>query len=59
MIAYFGNNIPDFPHMTQKNIYNVDNNKYAVFGRRYYIFKNPIYGSWEIVEGFVSGEIIF
>lgn len=47
VIAYFGDNIQDFPQMTQKNMRNVVNNKYAVFGKRYYIFPNQMYGSWE------------
>ncbi|CAJ79328.1 hypothetical protein FTL_0889 [Francisella tularensis subsp. holarctica LVS] len=47
MIAYFGDNIQDFPQMTQKNMRNVDNHKYTIFGEKYYIFTNPMYGSWQ------------
>ncbi|AEE87488.1 HAD family hydrolase [Francisella tularensis subsp. novicida] len=47
VIAYFGDNIQDFPQMTQKNMRNVDNHKYTIFGEKYYIFPNPMYGSWQ------------
>ncbi|WP_395167225.1 HAD family acid phosphatase [Francisella salimarina] len=47
VIAYFGDNIQDFPKMTQENMRKVDNDKYSVFGKKYYIFPNPMYGSWQ------------
>ncbi|GAB4224427.1 MAG: 5'-nucleotidase, lipoprotein e(P4) family [Francisella sp.] len=47
VIAYFGDNIQDFPKMTQENMRNVANDKFDIFGKKYYIFPNPMYGSWK------------
>lgn len=47
VVAYFGDNIQDFPKMTQQNMKGVDDNKFLVFGTKYYIFPNPMYGSWK------------
>jgi 5'-nucleotidase (lipoprotein e(P4) family) len=45
VVAYFGDNILDFPGMTQaaRN----DPSALAEFGRRWFILPNPMYGSWQ------------
>jgi 5'-nucleotidase (lipoprotein e(P4) family) len=45
VVAYFGDNILDFPGMSQaaRN----DPRALADFGRRWFILPNPMYGSWE------------
>ncbi|HXT17126.1 MAG TPA: HAD family acid phosphatase [Gemmatimonadaceae bacterium] len=45
VVAYFGDNILDFPGMTQaaRN----DPRALADFGRRWFILPNPMYGSWQ------------
>ena len=48
VLAYFGDNIQDFPHMYQKNTITQDPNGdfYAKFGEEYFSLPNPTYGSW-------------
>jgi len=45
IVAWFGDNILDFPNMTQA----VRNDPRALdeFGKRYFILPNPMYGSWQ------------
>ncbi|MDE5010958.1 5'-nucleotidase, lipoprotein e(P4) family, partial [Francisella tularensis subsp. holarctica] len=47
VIAYFCDNIQDFPQMKQNNMSIVDNHNYTIFGEKYYIFTNPMYGRWQ------------
>ena len=47
VIAYFGDNIQDFPKLTQKNMQNADAGAYEEFGEKYFILPNPMYGSWQ------------
>lgn len=49
IIAYFGDNIQDFPKLKQKSMDKLKDNDpiYKKFGNGYFIFPNPIYGSWE------------
>lgn len=49
VIAYFGDNIQDFPVFKQANMTPLDKNDavYNIFGNGYFILPNPIYGSWE------------
>lgn len=49
VIAYFGDNIQDFPEFKQSTINSLDENdsKYKIFGNGYFIMPNPMYGSWE------------
>ncbi|MFC4891928.1 HAD family acid phosphatase [Pseudofrancisella aestuarii] len=47
VIAYFGDNIQDFPNMTQDNMRKVDDDGYSMFGKKYFMFPNPTYGSWQ------------
>lgn len=52
VIAYFGDNIQDFPKLTQAKTHglNWDNSAFSLFGRGYFIFPNPMYGSWEGIK---------
>ena len=36
IIAFFGDNIQDFPTLTQKNMKNIDNSNYKLFGSKYF-----------------------
>ncbi|MBA4284578.1 MAG: hypothetical protein C0434_03485 [Xanthomonadaceae bacterium] len=42
VLAYVGDNIKDFPYLSQ-----VDIGDPAVFGTRYFLLPNPVYGSWQ------------
>lgn len=46
LIAWLGDNIGDFPNLTQA-IRNADDSAFADFGSRYFVIPNPSYGSWE------------
>lgn len=48
IIAYFGDNIQDFPNMEQKTMIRQDINSdaYDKFGVKYFILPNPMYGTW-------------
>ncbi len=41
VLAYFGDNIQDFPDLTQANFGDASH-----FGKDYFVFPNPMYGSW-------------
>jgi 5'-nucleotidase (lipoprotein e(P4) family) len=49
VIAYFGDNIQDFPTFKQATAYALPNDtqQYAKFGHGYFILPNPLYGSWQ------------
>lgn len=49
VIAYFGDNIQDFPRFKQATAYALPNDtqQYANFGHSYFILPNPLYGSWQ------------
>lgn len=49
VIAYFGDNIQDFPKFKQATTNALDDNdaQYKIFGNGYFIMPNPMYGSWE------------
>lgn len=49
VIAYFGDNIQDFPKLKQAQIYSQDPNgsAYDLFGEKYFALPNPMYGSWQ------------
>lgn len=49
VIAYFGDNIQDFPELKQAkmNSLNSNNSDFNKFGNGYFILPNPMYGSWE------------
>lgn len=42
VLAYVGDNIKDFPYLSQ-----VDIGEPSVFGQRYFLLPNPVYGSWQ------------
>lgn len=49
VIAYFGDNIQDFPEFKQVAEYALPDNapQYDKFGQGYFILPNPLYGSWQ------------
>ena len=49
VIAYFGNNIQDFPQLKQDKVNNLSGTakQFDIFGNGYFILPNPVYGSWE------------
>jgi predicted secreted acid phosphatase len=49
VIAYFGDNIQDFPKFKQNEANSLDENssEFGMFGKGYFILPNPMYGSWE------------
>lgn len=49
IIGYLGDNIQDFPNMSQSKLENVDVNDtiFTQFGTTYFELPNPTYGSWE------------
>lgn len=49
IIAYYGDNIQDFPDDYQKTFMNIDINgsSYDNFGVKYFVLPNPTYGSWQ------------
>lgn len=48
VVAYFGDNIQDFPKFKQATMNAVDANdkSFKLFGNGYFILPNPMYGSW-------------
>jgi 5'-nucleotidase (lipoprotein e(P4) family) len=48
IVAWFGDNILDFPNMTQAA--RSDPRALDEFGKRYFILPNPMYGSWQQVR---------
>lgn len=52
IVAYFGDNIQDFPKFKQTNTIDMPKNSkvYGVFGNGYFVLPNPMYGSWDIDE---------
>lgn len=48
IIAFFGDNIQDFPVLKQANLKNIsaEDKIFNRFGRGYFILPNPMYGSW-------------
>jgi 5'-nucleotidase (lipoprotein e(P4) family) len=52
VIAYFGDNIQDFPVFKQAKTYamSADDKAFNIFGNGYFIMPNPLYGSWEANE---------
>lgn len=49
VIAYFGDNIQDFPEFKQVTAYALpsESQQYNKFGHGYFILPNPLYGSWQ------------
>lgn len=46
VVMWLGDNIQDFPHLTQQ-IRSTGDPRLALFGDRYFVFPNPMYGSFE------------
>ena len=48
IIAYLGDNIQDFPNSEQSVMIkqSTSSSAYAKFGRQYFVFPNPMYGTW-------------
>jgi 5'-nucleotidase (lipoprotein e(P4) family) len=46
VVAFLGDNIQDFPGLSQKTRDEGDD-AFALFGGRYFLLPNPMYGSWE------------
>jgi 5'-nucleotidase (lipoprotein e(P4) family) len=46
VVAYVGDNILDFPHLSQ-TVRTGGEIALAEFGRRYFLLPNPMYGSWQ------------
>ncbi len=49
VIAYFGDNVQDFPKFKQAKTYSLSPNDkaFGIFGNGYFILPNPLYGSWQ------------
>lgn len=45
ILLWLGDNIRDFPGWRQKNRFDPED-AYVDFGRKYFLFPNPMYGSW-------------
>lgn len=52
VIAFFGDNIQDFPELTQKSMRELkdDDAKFERFSDGFFVFPNPIYGSWNAAK---------
>ena len=52
IVAYFGDNIQDFPNLKQEKVnkWKPNDARFKDFGVKYFIFPNPIYGSWEKIK---------
>ena len=46
VIAYFGDNIQDFPNLKQKDMAKANEDAFKDFGNKYFIVPNSMYGSW-------------
>ncbi len=46
IVAYLGDNILDFPQLSQA-VKERSDAAFAPFGQRFFLFPNPLYGSWE------------
>lgn len=59
VIAYFGDNIQDFPAIRQKDAIKQDANSkfFKQFGERYFSLTNPVYGSWMKNPGFNESSL--
>jgi 5'-nucleotidase (lipoprotein e(P4) family) len=48
IVAWLGDNIQDFPELKQRDLAKAPNSPaYHLFGNTYFVFPNPLYGSWE------------
>lgn len=47
VVMYVGDNVQDFPDVTQASLLEASDRGYAEFGDTWWILPNPIYGSWQ------------
>jgi predicted secreted acid phosphatase len=47
VVAYVGDNIQDFPGLSQRSVKDAGEAGLAAFGTRYFVLPNPMYGSWQ------------
>jgi 5'-nucleotidase (lipoprotein e(P4) family) len=47
VLMWIGDNIQDFPRVTQATMRQGDASRHTEFGRRYFVLPNPMYGSWD------------
>lgn len=47
VVMWLGDNIQDFPGRFQEEARTADESTFSEFGRSWWIFPNPMYGSWE------------
>jgi 5'-nucleotidase (lipoprotein e(P4) family) len=47
IVAFVGDNIQDFPGLTQTSVKDAGDAGLAAFGTRYFVLPNPMYGSWQ------------
>jgi 5'-nucleotidase (lipoprotein e(P4) family) len=47
IVAFVGDNIQDFPGLSQSSVKNGGDAALAPFGTRYFVLPNPMYGSWQ------------
>jgi 5'-nucleotidase (lipoprotein e(P4) family) len=47
IVAFVGDNIQDFPGLSQPSVKNGGDAALAPFGTRYFVLPNPMYGSWQ------------
>jgi 5'-nucleotidase (lipoprotein e(P4) family) len=47
VVAFLGDNIQDFPGLTQASVKDAGDAGLAGFGTRYFVLPNPMYGSWQ------------
>ncbi|MBD5778142.1 hypothetical protein IEN85_01360 [Pelagicoccus sp. NFK12] len=46
IVMFFGDNITDFPGLTQDLAKEGESSAFSDFGYKYFVFPNPVYGSW-------------
>ena len=47
VVMWVGDNVQDFPGLTQAQMRTMPDSAFSEFGRAWWILPNPIYGSWQ------------
>ncbi len=47
VVAYVGDNIQDFPELSQRTVNEAGEAGLSAFGTRFFVLPNPMYGSWQ------------
>lgn len=47
VVMWVGDNVQDFPRLTQKETRSASDTVFSEFGRSWWILPNPVYGSWQ------------